>query len=143
MKEIRLIQYDSPEYRQQVQLRFDVLRAPLGLQFTDEFLQKDRLDLMFGYFEESEILGCCQLSDIGNHIFQLRQMAVSPKMQGKNLGKKLVTFVEDYVQRKGAKKIVLHAREVARGFYEKIGYHIQGEKFLEVGIPHYNMEKEL
>ncbi|PZP50133.1 MAG: GNAT family N-acetyltransferase [Pseudopedobacter saltans] len=143
MTQIRLISYNSPEYQQQVNLRYEVLRAPLGLQFSPEYLAKDAADLMFGFFQDGQLLACCQLTDIGNHVFQLRQMAVSPKMQGQNLGRKIVLFVEDYIRKIGGVTITLHAREVARGFYEKLGYAIVGDPFEEVGIPHYNMNKSL
>jgi predicted GNAT family N-acyltransferase len=36
----------------------------------------------------------------------------------------------------------LHARIVAVGFYEKMGYVRQGELFTEVGIPHVLMQKD-
>ena len=37
----------------------------------------------------------------------------------------------------------MHARETAVGFYEKLGYKVVGDKFTEVTIPHYVMEKKL
>ena len=39
--------------------------------------------------------------------------------------------------------MVLHARETAVGFYEKLGYKTSGDKFIEVTIPHFPMQKEL
>ncbi|WP_447641107.1 MULTISPECIES: GNAT family N-acetyltransferase [Chitinophagaceae] len=142
MKEFRIIRYKSPEYEQQVHLRYLVLRAPLGLEFTDEYLQKDAKDLMFGCFLEGDLVGCSQVTDIGEGVYQLRQMAVASNMQGKNIGKELVIFLENYLRNINARKITLHARQVARGFYERLGYRAVGNEFLEVGIPHYVMEKE-
>ncbi|MEJ7682070.1 MAG: GNAT family N-acetyltransferase [Segetibacter sp.] len=37
----------------------------------------------------------------------------------------------------------MHARKSAVGFYEKLGYKIVGDEFLELNIPHYIMEKQL
>ncbi|MEO8175011.1 MAG: GNAT family N-acetyltransferase [Sediminibacterium sp.] len=37
----------------------------------------------------------------------------------------------------------MHARESAVGFYEKHGYKVVGDEFVEVTIPHFIMEKEL
>lgn len=39
--------------------------------------------------------------------------------------------------------MVLHARDVAKGFYRSMQYRVVGDEFTEVGIPHYHMEKEL
>jgi predicted GNAT family N-acyltransferase len=37
----------------------------------------------------------------------------------------------------------MHARNNALGFYEKVGYKVKGEPFIEVTIQHFVMEKEL
>jgi predicted GNAT family N-acyltransferase len=39
--------------------------------------------------------------------------------------------------------MVVHARDVAVGFYERLGYQSVGEPFVEIGLPHQTMEKEL
>ena len=143
MNDIRRISYNSDAYQAQVKLRYEVLRAPLGLSFSVDFLLKDQTDLMFGLYLEDELSACCQLSDIGAGIFQLRQMAVATDKQGKNLGKILIAYVEQYILDVGGQKIILHARQTATGFYEKLGYHIDGDQFMEINIPHYIMQKQL
>ena len=42
-----------------------------------------------------------------------------------------------------AKKIYIEAQTHAIGFYEKEGFQVCSEEFLEVGIPHVQMELEL
>jgi predicted GNAT family N-acyltransferase len=37
----------------------------------------------------------------------------------------------------------MHARDTAIGFYEKLGYKVKGDGFIEVNVPHHVMEKEL
>jgi predicted GNAT family N-acyltransferase len=37
----------------------------------------------------------------------------------------------------------MHARDTAIGFYEKYGYKVKGEQFIELNIPHHIMEKRL
>jgi predicted GNAT family N-acyltransferase len=37
----------------------------------------------------------------------------------------------------------MHARKIATGFYEKMGYVKVGHEFQEITIPHYLMEKKL
>ena len=140
---IEMVEYNSEKYRQMVQLRFDVLRAPLGLDFTDEFLAKDADNILIGAFVNDEIIGCCQLQELVDGVYQLRQMAVSNNLQSGGIGTKIVQFAEALVIEKGGRKITLHGREVAVGFYRKLGYTTVGKMFMEVGIPHWEMEKEL
>jgi predicted GNAT family N-acyltransferase len=52
-------------------------------------------------------------------------------------------FAENLARDRGMKKLVMHARKTAVGFYEKLGYKVTGEEFEEVTIPHYEMEKVL
>lgn len=71
----------------------------------------------------------------------MRQVAVHPQWQKKGVGRELALLAEKLAKDEGAKGIFLHARETARGFYERCGYRAQGERFLERGIPHFHMEK--
>lgn len=126
-----------------VELRNVILRKPLGLSFSPEELEKEKDDILIGCFEEDKMEGCCLLTEEGNKTVRLRQMAVSPVLQGKGIGRVLMNFAENVARDKGFKKINMHARKNAVGFYEKLGYKTIGDEFFEVTIPHYMMEKEL
>jgi ribosomal protein S18 acetylase RimI-like enzyme len=139
----KIFEYNSPDYVQQVALRSAVLRTPLGLKFSPADLEKDADNILFGAFLENEIVGCCQFKILDESRVQLRQMAVDPAIQGQSIGRKLVAYAENYAKEHGFKCIELHARKVAMLFYQKLGYHLIGEEFEEVGIPHFAMEKQL
>ena len=70
-------------------------------------------------------------------------MAVLNDLQGKGIGKALMQFAENLARDRGYKKITMHARQNALGFYEKMGYKKVGKEFQEITIPHFVMEKEL
>ena len=70
-------------------------------------------------------------------------MAVVTDVQAKGIGGALMQFAENLARDRGYKKITMHARKNAIGFYEKMGYKQQGDEFIEITIPHYVMEKEL
>ena len=76
-------------------------------------------------------------------IVRLRQMAVINDLQGKGIGRALMQFAENLARDRGYKKITMHARKNAIGFYEKMGYKKSGAEFEEITIPHFVMEKEL
>ncbi|MFZ9239158.1 MAG: GNAT family N-acetyltransferase, partial [Burkholderiaceae bacterium] len=40
-------------------------------------------------------------------------------------------------------ELVLHAQTHALAFYTKHGFQIEGDEFLEAGIPHYRMRLKL
>lgn len=140
---LKLIDHGSSEYKQMVALRHAVLRLPLGLTFTDEELEKEIHDILIGSFDEDEMLGCCILSKIDMHTLRLRQMAVNNNLQGKGVGASIIAFTENIASDKGYRKIMMHARNTAVGFYERFGYRVIGSEFYEVNLPHFVMEKNI
>ncbi|MBO9563469.1 MAG: GNAT family N-acetyltransferase [Niastella sp.] len=140
---LKIIDHGTKEYQQMVQLRNDILRKPLGLSFTPEELEKEKTEILIAAFEEEKILGCCMLITEDPATVRLRQMAVLNNLQGKGIGKALMQFAENIARDRGFRRITMHARQTAVGFYEKLGYQISGDQFEEVSIPHYIMEKVL
>ncbi len=140
---LKMIDHGSKEYQQMVKMRMDILRKPLGLTFTDEELEKEKEEILIGAFEDEKMLGCCMLIKQPDNTVRLRQMAVMNNLQGKGIGRALMNFAENIARDMGYKKLSMHARKTAAGFYEKLGYKKAGEEFFEVTIPHYIMEKEL
>ena len=140
---LKIIDHNSKEYKQMVELRRQILRKPLGLDFTQEDLEKEKDDLLIAAYEDDQMLGCCILTQMNPTTVRLRQMAVKAGLQGKGIGRVLMQFAENIARDRGYKKLCMHARKTAAGFYERLGYAVAGEEFTEVTIPHYNMEKML
>ena len=60
------------------------------------------------------------------------------------LGKRLMlSSIPEIKRRLGAKKIVLHSQKHAKGFYEKLGFCVTSDEFLEEGVVHVEMELSL
>jgi ribosomal protein S18 acetylase RimI-like enzyme len=140
---LKIIDHGTKEYKQMVQLRNDILRKPLGLNLTAEELEKEKEEILIGAFEEEKMLGCCMLITMDPITVRLRQMAVLNNQQGKGIGRALMQFAENIARDRGFRKITMHARKTAIGFYEKLGYAVNGDQFEEVSIPHFIMEKVL
>lgn len=140
---IKILEFQSPEYDQMVSLRYEVLRKPLGLEFTPEELARDTHDILIGAFDDDEILACCILTKVDSLTCRLRQMAVKNTLQGKGIGANVLHFAENIARERGFKCLYMHARKSAQGFYEKLGYEVCSDEFLEVSIPHYEMKKSL
>jgi len=74
---------------------------------------------------------------------RLRQMAVLSGLQGKGIGRVLMIFAENVARDRRYKKILMHSRVTSIPFFDKLGYFINGEPFVELTIEHVVMEKEL
>lgn len=141
---IKHIRHGSEAYRKSVNLREEILRKPLGMRFTPEFLQSDSEDYHIGIFDtRNRLFGILLLKPINNTTLKMRQVAVRESRHGKGIGRKLVEYSEIFAKKNGYSKIVLHARKNVIPFYEKLAYNVCSKEFTEVGIPHKKMEKDL
>lgn len=140
---LKQIYHGSADYDQMVKLRYEIMRKPLGLDFTEEELKREKEDALIGAFEDDKIIGCCLLTKVDNQSTRLRQMAVQKNRQGMGIGESMMQFAENIARDKGFKIMTMHARETAIGFYERYGYQTRGDEFIEVNIPHRVMEKRL
>jgi ribosomal protein S18 acetylase RimI-like enzyme len=140
---LKIIDHGSNEYKQMVKLRDDILRKPLGLGFDQHEIESEKTNLLIGAFEDEDMLGCCMLVEEKPGTVRLRQMAVLNDLQGKGIGRALMSFAENIARDRGYETISMHARKNAIGFYEKMGYKVSSDEFTEITIPHYIMEKKL
>ena len=69
---LKQIDFGTAEYRQMLALRYEILRKPLGLQFTPEELEQEKNDILIAAFEEEKMLGCCFLTAMDNQHVKLR-----------------------------------------------------------------------
>lgn len=140
---LKEIDHGSAEYKMMISLRDEILRKPLGLSFLPEDLEKEKEDILIAFFDDDRMDGCCLLTQIDSQTLRLRQMAVRNSLQGKGIGESIIRFAETLARDRGFRKIIMHARRTAIGFYERCGYNACGDEFVEVTLPHKRMEKWL
>lgn len=142
-RNISLIDYGSLQYEDAVKLRFEVLRKPLGLEFTQEQLLAEKQFYHIAYFEEGFLKAYLMLVPETEGKIKMKQVAVAIEEQGKGIGRELVFASEQFAKQKGFSLMYCHARDTAVPFYKKSDYKVVGDMFTEVTIPHYVMEKRL
>jgi predicted GNAT family N-acyltransferase len=138
-----LIEHGSGEYEETVALRDEVLRKPLGLSYDPAELAGEKDSFHLALREGLELVACLVLKPLNERCIKMRQFAVRESSQAKGFGRELVNYAHSFATERGYAEIVLHARETARGFYEKLGYEAEGDSFVEVGLPHIAMQKKL
>jgi len=139
--DIREIQYNSEDYRQELELRDKVLRKPLGLSLYDENLEKESNDVHIGAFINHKLVGVLILTKLNSNEIKMRQVAVDETWRDKKIGTEMVKYAETHSHNHGYTTMLLNARKTAIGFYESLGYQKVGEEFLEINIPHSKMNK--
>lgn len=137
------IEHLSPAYALAVALRHDMLRKPLGLEFTKAQLASESTSYHLACWDSEVLVGTLLLTPQHHGHIQMRQVTVDGRRQGAGIGRLMVLESEQEAMRRRFTRMMLHARDTAIGFYEKLGYERVGEPFKEVGIWHQEMEKTL
>jgi predicted GNAT family N-acyltransferase len=71
------------------------------------------------------------------------RMAVLKPWRGKGAGSALLANLVDVARGLGMRRVVLNAQIQAMPFYVRHGFQAEGEAFLDAGIPHRRMERDL
>src|SRR5699024_3621098 len=74
---------------------------------------------------------------------KLERICILKEHRNKSYGSKMIKIMENKIQNQGFLKAKLNAQTRATKFYKKLGYEIVSSEFLDAGIPHVTMTKQL
>lgn len=74
---------------------------------------------------------------------KIERVAVIKEYRRLKIGEKIMDFAENIANKKYPnQQIYLHSQRSAVAFYQRAGYKIEGEMFIQAGIEHFLMKKE-
>lgn len=141
--ELVFIQPGDALYAGERDLRFRALREPFGMPRGSEEFPFEGESIHLVASTDQHVVGCVLFHPDGAGGGRLFQMAVDPAFRGRKVGVALVRAMEARLAAEGLREIHIHARDEAVGFYERLGYEIFGEPFVEIDISHRMMRKTL
>lgn len=109
----------------------------------EEFDGFDDESTHFIAYIEGEPVGTCRYRNTRKGL-KLERFAVLKEHRGSGVGKRLVQTTLGHIEKQNLEKgtlIYLHAQISAMPLYARYGFQKVGEKFEEVGIEHFEMEK--
>ncbi|MEE8518796.1 MAG: GNAT family N-acetyltransferase [Dehalococcoidia bacterium] len=74
---------------------------------------------------------------------RIGRIAVLPEWRRRGIAGEIITALERQATQRGAIEVMLHAQTHAQGLYDKLGYIVSGNGFVEAGIDHVLMIKRL
>jgi predicted GNAT family N-acyltransferase len=74
---------------------------------------------------------------------RIGRMAVLAAWRSRGVGAAMLEALMGEARRQGLREVYLHAQSRAKDFYLRHGYAIEGEEYLEAGIPHIGMRARL
>ena len=76
-------------------------------------------------------------------VAKIGRVAVVASRRGEGVGAELMAFVLTTLTERGFTEVLLSSQEPVMGFYAKLGFAAEGERFYEASIPHFAMRKKL
>ena len=142
---VKLIEYDSPEFLQACQLRYELFFAEHNLPFSTVFCDRQKYSFHAAIQDSNLVVAYGELVPQDNLVYRVCQMVVHPDYQKQNLGRKILSTLIAIAKKEGATSLTLDARLTAIGFYQKLGFKTCGAEFpsTTTGVMHMTMNKEL
>lgn len=116
-----------------------------GVPLEDEFDQFDRLDGPCNHilvYTDNEPVGTGRVRAVDG-VGKLERICILEPFRKLGLGKVIIHALEEIAKDMSLSNVKLHGQTHAEGFYAKLGYHTASDVFMEDGIPHLLMMKEL
>ena len=141
---IRISQPREKDMDQYFELRWRILRKPWNQPRGSEIDEMDDRAIHLAAYDGDRIVAVARLHFNSEEEAQIRYMAVDERYRNRGIGGEMLKELERIAREKGAKYIVLEARENAVNFYLKNCYVMVKKSFLLFdSIQHYRMMKRL
>ncbi|MDN4071742.1 GNAT family N-acetyltransferase [Fictibacillus terranigra] len=142
--EVKKISEDH-DLKEAFYIRKEVFVGEQGVPLEDEFDEFDTLDgeceHILVYFNAQPVgTGRIRVLD---GFGKLERICILEPYRKFGLGKIMIQALEEMAEEKGVPAVKLHGQTQAEGFYTKLGYRASSTIFMEDGIPHIVMRKEL
>nr|WP_289039122.1 GNAT family N-acetyltransferase [uncultured Allobacillus sp.] len=124
------------------QIRQEVFVGEQGVSMDEEMDEHDDHAIHFvGYIDERPVLAS-RLRFVDEY-GKLERICVVKDERGNHYGNKIIEEMEKAIKKHGYFKAKLNAQKYAEEFYKKLGYQTISDEFLDAGIPHFTMVKDL
>lgn len=99
-------------------------------------------DNLIVVLDEQSVIATARIIFSSQDTAKIERMAVLETFRNLGVGRKMMSFMVSEINKRGFRKIYLHAQYTAVGFYKNCGFRAIGKPFSEAGIKHVKMELE-
>jgi predicted GNAT family N-acyltransferase len=126
-------------------IREEVFVREQGVSLEDEFDEFDTLDGQCEHilvYHNEQPVGTGRIRVVDG-LGKLERICILEPYRKFGLGKVVINALEEIAEENGVSQVKLHGQTQAEGFYQKLGYRTSSSVFMEDGIPHSLMVKEI
>lgn len=116
-------------------VRTDVFIQEQNIAEHDEWDAEDDTSLHFVMYDQQQAIATARL--LKNN--SIGRVAVLKNYRGQGIGQQLMQYIIMVAATEQRAFLKLSAQVHAIGFYEKLGFQVKGERYLDCGIPHVDM----
>lgn len=96
----------------------------------------------FVLYDQQEPIGAGRFRSVDGY-GKVERICVMKDKRKSGTGKMLMLEIEQFAKNEGFTKLKLNAQTQAIPFYSRLGYEVVSEEFLDAGIPHKTMVKQI
>ena len=113
--------------------------------FVDEFDENDERAIHILMYLNKKVIGTSRIIYSKEHnCYVIGRFAILKEFRKQGYGKNLMDFTEkEIIKRYGHVQIGVSAQERVKDFYQKVGFSLTNEKYLDQDCPHVFMTKRL
>ncbi len=124
-------------------LRRRVFVEEQGVLEEEEYDAYDDLAVHAVAWNQGDVVGTGRVFQDTGGLILIGRMAVDAAWRRRGIGGQVLHFLEEIARQQGRHRVSLHAQTYVKTFYASHGYLEEGDVFLEAGIEHVMMSKEL
>ncbi|MFW5982145.1 MAG: GNAT family N-acetyltransferase [Halanaerobiaceae bacterium] len=141
--ELEIKKVENKEELEKVfRLREIVFVEEQGVPLSIEKDDADYTSLHLMAVMDDKTVGCGRIEYFDDYA-KIGRLAVAKEYRKHGIGRKICQELMNIAKENGSRTALLHAQLDSRGFYEKLGFKSFGDEFIEAGIRHIEMKKNL
>lgn len=111
--------------------------------FQEEFDEIDNIATFVLVKYDNIPIATSRVYKSGIDEFYIGRVAVLKEYRYLKVGMKMLEILEGEIKRLNGKKIIVSSQVRAQGFYQKCGFELFGDTYLDEHVPHIMMKKEI
>ena len=136
------IEFGSDLMRDAFELRYEVFVDEQGVPRELEADEFDSCATHLVAIHDDRVVGTLRMLE-HDGAAKIGRVAVRAAARRAGIGARLMDRAAAIAVDRGFAEIILHAQVAVAGFYRRLGYVEEGDRFDEAGIPHIGMRKKI
>ncbi|TES93568.1 MAG: GNAT family N-acetyltransferase [Candidatus Cloacimonadota bacterium] len=139
--EIKFLTYDDG-IEDVFRIREKVFVEEQAVPIEEEIDATDKISTHILIFDKGIPVGTGRVFE-KNGKWYIGRVAVINEQRGKGIGKLIMKKLMGFANKRGAKRIFIHSQTYICDFYRNLGFTEHGSEFMDAGIPHIEMHKDI